>query len=198
MTSTSQATAKSPVLTSPVIVCNSWGNYHVYPATIEYARRLLNDALNAYGVVHVPGLKLLQSREALKANPDDSSLPYLVGHAIIARAFKDVLSLESGTESRSLYRLLTVGPLEKDAKLPITKAIQDELVLWAFKQKVDAKELSAHQLNKTQPHTELSFMAGLVSRAKDHQIQYCDSADLDEAEELQVLLYGQWKESANV
>jgi hypothetical protein len=192
MTEKTQETIKSPV-----IVCNSWGNYHVYPANIDFARDLVQEKIDELGEENVPGMSVLKMRKALTDNPDDLTIPYLVSDSIVLRAMSEILTLEVGNESRALYRISTSGVLEKDVKMPITKEVRDELILWSFDKKFEVKNASATALEKVRPES-LSFMSGIVSRAKGHPINYVDDTDMEDAEEIQVLLHGKWKPTAKV
>jgi hypothetical protein len=192
------STTSAKPLKSPVIVCDSWGNYYVYPATIEFAKKLVQDKIDELGETTVAGMGVLKGRKAFAANPDDLTIPYLVSDDVVLRGMKDLLSLEVGQESRALYRLATPGTLEKDIKLQTTKAQRDELVLWSFENKFNAASASASDLEKTRPEKSLSFMSGIVSRANGHPLKYVYGSDMDDAEELQSLLYGTWKPTAKI
>lgn len=198
-TARKSTTARTPAkpVESPVIVCDSWGSFHVYPATVDFARKLVQDKLAELGD-GVGGIAVMKARKALADAPKDLSVPYLVADSLVVRAMKDILDSEIGQESRALYRLATVGPLDKESKLPVTKAIRDELVLWAFDNKFDAKRASAPELERTRPEAALSFMAGTLSRADGHPVKYVYDADVAEADELQLLLHGTWKPTATV
>jgi len=183
---------------SPVIVCDSWGNYYVYPATIEFAKKLIQDKIDELDEERIPGIGVLNNRKAFAANPDDLSIPYMVSDDVVLRGMKDLISLEVGQESRALYRLATTGPIGKDIKLKTTKAQRDELVLWSFENKLKVESASTSDLEKTRPEKSLSFMSGIISRAKSHPIKYIYASDMDEAEELKVLLHGSWKPTAKI
>lgn len=187
-----------PPRKAPVIVCNSWGSYHVYPATIEFARKLVQDKIAELGEATVAGLGVLKTQKEFADNPGDLSVPYLVSDDFVLRGMRDLLSLELGQESRALYRLATPGPLEEDIKLSTTKVQRDELVLWCFENKVSVESATASDLEKTRPEKSLSFMAGPVSRANGHPLKYVYASATDEAAELKVLLYGTWKPTAKV
>lgn len=182
---------------SPVIICNGYGNYRVYPATIELARKLVEDKI-ADLEEEITGMDLLKIRRAFSGNSDDLTIPYLVSDIVVLRGMTDLLSFDIGSESRALYLLSTSGTLEKNIKLQITKAVRDEFVLWSFENKFDIKSASYCDLERTRPENNLSFMSGIVSRAKGHPIKYVCAEDMDDADELHILLYGNWKSTAKV
>lgn len=182
---------------TPVIVYNGWGNYNVYQATIDFARNLLNEKLEELGEQIINGVKVLNLRKSFKDNPNDISIPYQVSDSVVLRAMSEILTLDVGNESRALYRVATSGVLEQNVKLPITKQIREELILWNFDKKFEVKNASALDLEKVRPEY-LSFMAGIVSRAKGHPIQYVLDTDMEEADEIQILLNSKWKPEAKI
>lgn len=192
------ATPEPPTAQSPVIVHYGWGGYSVYPATIDLARTLVKDKIAELGEDAVAGMRVLNTLKIFRATPEDLAIPYLVSEDVVLKAMKDVLSFEVGQASGALYRVATPGPLEKGATLTVTKAVRDELVLWAFDNKFDVSTATAPKLNSTGPEKTLSFLAGIVSRAKGHPCQYAYASDMAESDELQVLLYSAWKPTAKV
>jgi hypothetical protein len=187
-----------PKTSTPVIVYNGWGSYSVYPATVDLARRLVKERVDELGQAAFPGFQLLELMKTAKANPDDVKNPYLVADEIVVRGLKDLVALALGEESRSLYRLSHVGELDKTSKTPVTKELRDQVVWWAFENKVNVEHLRASDLERLRPEQTLLCLKGLVSRAKGHPIQYANAEDLDQAEELRTLLHGEWKPTAKV
>ena len=188
---TSKTTAKTPV-----IVYNGWGNFHVYPATLERAKAFLEDHKDNFRETQALMEKLRKSNK----EPDGTNMAYVVSDDVVLRAFKDLLTLKEGDPSRALYRLMHTGVIEKGVTVPVLKNHQNELVLWAFENGYDLKEGSgyARLLEKLRPEKSLSFMAGLVQRAKGRPIEYIAADELDQAEELGLLLHGTWKPTAKI
>lgn len=183
---------------SPVIVCDRWGKYRVYPATIETAKQLVQSKIADIGEDAVPGLALLKIRKAREANPADLSVPYLVNAEGVLRAMKDLILQDVGHESRAMYQLSVSGTPEKQVKVPTTKAQRDEFALWALDNKFKVESADASELERTRPEKSLSFMSGLVARTGGHPLRYVDESVVLEANTLEDLFYRDWSPSLSV
>lgn len=186
-----------PALEEPVIIYDGWGRYEVYPANVAYAKKLLVDEMAKLPVDCVSGLKAMNSRKAFKDSPQDLTVPYVVPDALFRKAIKDLTTSDLGSLSGALYRLSTPTPVP-DQELSTTKALRDELVLWAFEHKLDLKTANYDDFNRLQPQNTLSFLTGLAARANGHPVLFISEDDNDASHELSTLLYGTWKETARV
>lgn len=197
-TPTPPSSSSTKTLKSPVIVCNSWGNYHVYPGTVEFARKLLEDTLMSSDSVTPTCVKIMNTLNTSKERPQDLTIPYLVSDGVVLQGMKDLLELGRGQASQAFCQLAAYGEPKKGAKLEFTKAQRNELVLWAFENKFKVETATARDLEKTRPEQSLSFMDGLVHRAGGRTIKYEYESDMQNAKELQTLLYGTWKPAAKI
>lgn len=108
-------------------------------------------------------------------------------------------SLSAGLQFASMFP--PPKPADERPEEFITQALRDEVVLWAFKHKLDANKLGSnldYALHKLAPHEGLSFMAGVVARAQGKPLQYVEPSVLDAADELQKLRQRRWKPDAPV
>lgn len=184
---------------SHIIIVTGYGSSSAYACTVDNAKSIL--------AMHLPNLSEdVSALVALKQAPEKTH--HVVTASLVTGALADIAQLEAGTPSSLLRRLLhgsgpTAKPGIADARpqAVVTEALKDELVLWAYKNKLDPRNLKctgADCLNDLKPHAALSCMSGLLDRAKGLEILYAESEDIEAANELLVLQADRWKPDAKV
>lgn len=177
------------------IVYSGWGNYHVYRASVDVARQLLTEVLDQGG--HIPGKSILDDRLRAKNNPQDLALiPVVVSAEFIDKVFKEALSGPEAQPSTRMALAMHAEP-EKGQTALISKEQQKELILWAFEQQLDLKkQCGPDDLNRTHPELTLSFLGGVLERARGRPIRFEYESEIQSARELHQLLHGSWKPEA--
>lgn len=181
-----------------VIICRSYGNFDAYECTLANARAILENYLGDL----CTEIRTLHEALSDKSKKGD----YLVVKTLVDESIKEILTLDVGASTRHLRKLIhggapgtKSGQADERPEVLVTQALKDELVLWAFKVKKEPQKLtgmSADELSKLEPHKTLSFLAGVVERAKGRPLVYADGWALDAAQELQQLQTGTWKADA--
>ena len=178
-----------------IIVSNSHGCFSACAGTVDNARSLLNAQLaNLSSDV----AKLLELRR--------SGSHCLVGMKSVHKAFKDVMSLEVGSDSAALSSLLQGSSQSPELHVErpatkVTQAMKDELVLWAFRVGVTptlAPWLTADFLNEPGRADTLSLLTRLRVRAQVQgaDLVFVEDPALATVEELLELQDCTWAEDA--
>lgn len=188
-----------------VIVFRHADHFKVFDCTLENAKRMLTLCLD----------NLDEDAEAasqMLALPVEQR-PVWVEETLIGGAFEEVLHRgQGGTGTRDL-RVLLYGKApsegrpelvesdeEVQTRLVVSQSMVDELVLWAYKNKIEVPripDLSARRLNALMPHESLSFLAPLRERVA-RPLRYISRENLRVAKDLRQLQHGQWKEEAKL
>lgn len=179
------------------IVCSGYGNFDVYPCTVENAKVLLRQ--------NEPERRLDAAVVALSKRTSDEV--YLSTPELLTRALQDVMECGVGEPSDALTRLVrgrkkvTAGeePAPAEPELQVTQALKDEVTLWCVHRHLNPLALSSLQaqaLNNDPNLRSLSVLSGLFERAGARKLQFVERADLDQADEYRQLTQGAWKPEA--
>lgn len=161
----------------------------VYPGTSAQARELITARLVRTDLPPVEGWQTYQIREALRARPDDKSLPYVVPASEPARALSEVANANVGAMSISLAMLSRARRTPGSAVL-VTESWKQEYATWLLRTMAGAgpKRWDASTLNKWHPERHLSFFAGLHERAGGRRVSYVDDREAQAVTQLAALL----------
>lgn len=161
----------------------------VYPGTSAQARELIRARLARTDLPPVVGWQTYQIREALRARPEDNSLPYVVPASEPVRALHEVASANVGAMSIALATLSRARRTPGSAVL-VTEAWKHEYATWLLRTMAGAgpKRWDASTLNKWHPERQLSFFAGLRERAGGRRVSYVDDREVQAVTQLAALL----------
>jgi hypothetical protein len=180
-----------------VIISHGFGGYTAYPCTVEVAKRLLADHMDALDE------EVQEIADILQAGKDASE--YLVIGQTVVDALVEITTLAPDAPTRALRRLMHGQPPTSKSGKPdtrpevfVSEALRDEVVLWAFKKGLNPQALTSIEGNLPElaPHESLSFMTSVVERAKGLPVRYVRASTYDSAYNLRQLQHGTWKESA--
>lgn len=182
-----------------VIVHTSHGTAQVMLCTLANARALLNSFLSNLD----PAIEQVASYKTLADKP-----VHLVNTRLVTSALEELVTSDIGAPAKFVRNLMhglpprTVGGVTPEDTRPletVTAELRDEVVLWAFKHKLDATKLGRnldYDLHRYAPHETLRIMSGVLARAKGKPLQYVEPSVLDAADELHQLQHGTWKDTA--
>lgn len=175
-----------------VILQASFGNYAVFPCTLDNASRILTTQMSS-----IPSSIVQLSKDIEKSKEDKDKGGTGKAFKFIERARDAIVELYSasaGDPCPKLHRFLTgEKPRADDAAFQATQEDQAALAIWLHRHRVEPKKLDAESCLKLR---ELSFMAPFFDRHAGQEIVFVREDDFDEAHELFVLRSNRWKEGA--
>lgn len=162
----------------------------LYPCTVETALALVDEALK-----NAPELATLYVASAVT----EPAGPKLLAAEPVRNALVEVLTTAPGRPLPQLQRLAArTSAAQAPAPLVAQPQWAEELVLWAFRNKLSADSLAradADELARAQPVEQLSFLAPLRERYPQG-LQLVPEYLLEGVYSLAVLRRNRWKEAS--
>lgn len=181
----------------------SFGDYAVFPCTLDTASRIL-----AAQTSNIPS-SIVQLSKDIEASREEKDKDGTVRDGKIKEgtpktfrfierardAIEELYNASAGDPCPKLHRFLTgERPGVDEAVLKATQEDQEALAIWLHRHRIEPKVFHSQNCLEL---SGLSFMAPFFDRHAGQEIVFVREDDFDEAHELFVLHGNRWKEDAS-
>lgn len=176
-----------------VILQASFGDYAVFPCTLDNASRILAAQMSSIPSAIV---QLSKDIEASREEKDKGGTGKAFMFIERARdAIEELYNASTGDPCPKMHRFLTgEKPGADEAAFQATQEDQAALAIWLHRHRVEPKALYSQNCLAL---SELSFMAPFFDRHAGQEIVFVREDDFDEAHEIYVFRSNRWKEEAS-